>query len=112
MLREEIRYHNVNDFNQYIQKSGDLLSLREDIANLTVYEQMEEFMFLGLRCMKGISPKEFCRSFGRSLESVYGNVIDKHIKNGLLHFENGWISLTRRGLDLANSVFADFLLDV
>ena len=112
LLREEIRYHNVNDFNQYIQKSGDLLSLREDIANLTVYEQMEEFMFLGLRCTKGISPKEFCRSFGRSLESVYGNVIDKHIKNGLLHFENGWISLTRRGLDLANSVFADFLLDV
>ena len=31
---------------------------------------------------------------------------------GLLEEENGWIRLTARGLDVANQVFADFLLSV
>lgn len=107
----EVRYHNTNDFNQYLRECENLLALREEQISLTVNDQMEEFMFLGLRCTRGISREEFYRNFGVTIDSVFGNIIEKHMKNGLLSQKNGWLSLTQKGMDVANLVFADFLLD-
>ena len=45
--------------------------------NLSVKNQMEEFMFLGLRMCKGVSKSAFMDRFGVSMDKVYGNVI-KH----------------------------------
>ena len=111
LLKEEIRYHNTNDMQTYLKCCADLASIREEETKLTVQEQMEEFMFLGLRCTQGVQPDQFERYFSRSMESVYGVSLEKHLRNGLLESKNGWICLTRRGMDLANQVFADFLLD-
>ena len=36
---------------------------------------MEEFMFLGLRMLKGVSDVDFVRLFGVKMETVYGDVI-------------------------------------
>jgi oxygen-independent coproporphyrinogen-3 oxidase len=43
------------------------------------------------------------------VESVYGEVLDKHMKNGLLTVDDT-IRLTEKGLDVSNYVMADFLL--
>lgn len=72
---------------------------------------MEEFMFLGLRMTKGVSEKAFERTFHQKIMAVYGSVIKKHIAQGLLARKNGWISLTEKGMDLANVVMSDFLMD-
>ena len=40
-------------------------------------DQMEEYMFLGLRKMEGVSKTEFSRIFGCEIEAVYGDVIQK-----------------------------------
>ena len=82
---------------------------------LTRNEQIEETLFLGLRLTKGISEKEFAGYFSRTLEEVYGEVIEKNIQNGLLRWkkqgEDRWLSLTEKGLDVSNYVMAQFLLD-
>ena len=39
---------------------------------LSVQEQMEETMFLGLRMMKGVGRKEFSECYGKELDEVYG----------------------------------------
>ena len=82
---------------------------------LTRNEQIEETLFLGLRLIKGISEKEFAGCFSRTLEEVYGEVIEKNIQNGLLRWkkqgEDRWLSLTEKGLDVSNYVMAQFLLD-
>lgn len=78
---------------------------------LSVREQMEETMFLGLRMMRGVSEKTFLDTFHRPLGEVYGEVIRKHCAQGLLVWENGAVRLTDRGIDVSNYVLADFLLE-
>ena len=73
-------------------------------------DEMEEFMFLGLRCQQGISKEEFHRRFAVEIESVYGRPIEKYTKQGLLVEENGRIFLSDRGIDVSNMVMAEFML--
>lgn len=78
---------------------------------LTRQEQMEEYMFLGLRMICGISTAEFARTFGISIEDVYGEVIGDLRRQGLLVREEDRIRLTKRGLDVSNYAMAQFLFD-
>lgn len=79
--------------------------------SLTIHEQMEEYMFLGLRMMCGVSTRKFAENFGTSIEAIYGEVPDKLCKQGLLVQEEGYIRLTARGIDISNYVMAQFLFD-
>ena len=73
--------------------------------------QMEEFMFLGLRMMAGVSEKEFFRKFGISMMDVYGDVIKKYQTMDLIsRKDNGRVALTEKGIDVSNSILSDFLL--
>ena len=74
-------------------------------------EEMEEFMFLGLRKMNGISKKIFSEYFGKSLEDVYGESIQKLENLNLLEQNVDRVWLTKRGIDVSNSVFVEFILE-
>ena len=78
---------------------------------LTETEEMEEFMFLGLRKVDGISKKEFSEYFGKSLEDIYGEPICKLESLKLLEQDDDRVWLTKRGIDVSNSVFVEFLLE-
>lgn len=87
--------------------------LREDVQELPVEEEMEEFMFLGLRMMEGVSERKFYENFGRRFEEVFPGVIEKHEKLGLLEVtgeEFVHLRLTPHGIDVSNQVFVDFML--
>ena len=85
----------------------------EDFEVLTAKQQMEEYMFLGLRKCDGISKEEFTKRFGVDFNQIYGDVIKKHLSQGLLAIDeiSGKIKLTDRGIDVSNYVLSDFLLD-
>ena len=102
---------------QYVKavcKGDNTYSVKEDIQELTVEEQMEEFMFLGLRMMKGVSVREFWACFGKSIDQVYPGIADKFADMGLLfrgEIEGEErIALTRDGIDVSNRIMAEFLL--
>ena len=80
------------------------------VQSLTVQEQMEEFMFLGLRMTEGVDLGEFRRYFGKSVDEVYGKQIGSFVQQGLLERDDRRIWLTPRGIDVSNTVFAAFLL--
>ena len=80
-------------------------------CRLTGNEQMEEFMFLGLRMMCGVSRREFQERFGRQIEEVYGGVLCKMYRQELLECVSDHIRLTGLGIDVSNYVMAEFLLD-
>lgn len=86
-------------------------NFHEEIQCLSMEEQMEEFMFLGLRLKRGISIYEFERHFGKKLEEVYGSVIERFIKEKLLLNRGGRICLSQKGTDVANYVMSEFILD-
>ena len=85
--------------------------IREDIRPLSIEEQMEETMFLGLRQTMGISISAFEKSFGKSLTDVYGDVIDKYKQMGMLGIEGDRLFLTPEGMIVSNPILADFLLE-
>jgi oxygen-independent coproporphyrinogen-3 oxidase len=116
-LFENVRYTNISDLKTYIgilsasdsRKEADLGSLRAENAALTQAEQMEEFMFLGLRKTKGIKISEFYQTFDTDIDKVYAQVIEKNINYGLLVREADSLYLTPRGREVSNVVMSDFL---
>ena len=108
------RFTNLRDIDIYKEaaKKTQLPTDWETVRQLTDERKIEEFMFLGLRMMRGVSRKEFERRFKKSMDEVYGEVIAKYIGLGLLTEADGWVRLTKKGIDVSNQVLADFLLDV
>ena len=85
-------------------------AFHRDRQHLSAGEQMEEYMFLGLRLTAGISCQGFRESFGFPVEKVYGDVLKKLEAQGLLFQRKGRIALTERGIDVSNAVLSEFLL--
>lgn len=113
-LIDNVRFKNGEDLRAYLENPA---GCRCDRQVLSVSEQMEEFMFLGLRMTAGVSAAEFASCFGKEPEHVYGEVIEKNIVDGLLRWTEDLsgdssdrrLALTEKGLDLANYVMAQFL---
>lgn len=106
-----VRFRNPSDLEEYQKYKVNLEPYYIEVERLTLTNQMEEFMFLGLRRMDGISKREFKRRFGYFLESVYGEVIKKWEKEGFLEEAEDRIWLTQKGIDVSNVVLADFLFE-
>ena len=115
---DNVRWKNTSDISKYMAMfsgqaaddvSGDRSDIREEIQYLSMEEQMEEFMFLGLRLTGGVSRAVFLKLFQKNIEDVYGDVLTKLRKQGLIKsFEQ--ITLTPFGRDVSNYVLAQFLL--
>jgi len=95
---------------------GGERGIKEEKQVLSVEEQMEEFMFLGLRMSRGVSAGEFRRCFGRAMDEVYPGIVDDFCQKGLLRRRKDemtgeeWIALTDYGVDISNYVMAEFLI--
>ncbi len=81
----------------------------EEPEILSQEEQMAEYMFLGLRKIKGVSKSRFREEFGSSMEKIYGNVLEDMKKKGLMEDEGDYVRLTDRGIDISNYVMSEFL---
>lgn len=103
------RFWNTENLDEYLEKlrNGILPIVGKEIIDKEM--EMAEYCILGIRLIKGIDKLEFKKRFGKDIEAIYGDIILKHVKNGLLKEEKDNLCLTTRGLDLANLVEVDFL---
>ena len=106
-----IRYKNHGPIQHYLKplENDELPTIT--IEELSIENQMEEEMFLGLRKTEGVSIKKFEQKFNRSLDTVYGKTIQQLIEEKLIKKENDYVSLTSKGLILGNEVFKEFLIN-
>lgn len=102
---DNVRWKNTSDMRKYL--SGEI---KEDITKLTKEDQMEEFMFLGLRMMEGISVSSFKEYFEEDMPEQYYEVIKKYKNMGLMEFNDDRVMLTKEGINLSNTIFSEFLL--
>ena len=86
------------------------VNLHAAAEQTTRNEQMEEFMFLGLRMRDGFYRDEFTQAFGIPIEAVYGDALNHLQQEELLLKREGRIYLTDKGMDLNNYVVAQFML--
>lgn len=113
---DNVRWTNPTEPEQYRSHaehpaSGRATGIYPPRQTLTVREQMEEYMFLGLRLMCGVDMRRFEDEFGQQIETVYGEVIERMCRQGLLEQEEKRLRLTGRGIDVSNYVMAQFLFD-
>lgn len=103
---EDRRFVKTDNMSQYL--NGDFGEY--EIVTLDKKMKMEEFMFLGLRMTAGISKKDFADRFNISICDVYGSQIQKLIREDLIVSDNDNLYLTKKGVDVSNYVFEEFLL--
>ena len=68
-----------------------------------------EALMLGLRMTQGVSEKEYETVFGESISVRYGSRLHRLAERGLLEHEDGFWRLTRRGMDIQNSVLVELM---
>jgi oxygen-independent coproporphyrinogen-3 oxidase len=132
-LLNGVRFKNVHDIEQYIcflneyknQGQGsknqpginlpsmdeDILGIRREIERLAIEDRMEEFMFLGLRMCCGIHKKAFYKAFSIDIDHVYGKVLTDLQEKKLIVINEDNIRLTDYGVDISNTVFAEFMME-
>lgn len=106
---ENKRHTNPDSLEEYFQLIENYKYPFESIIAEDKKDLMSEFMFLGLRKIKGINDKDFKELFNKSFFDIYKKEIEQHINNGLLIREDENIRLSNKGLDLANYVMSDFV---
>ena len=104
------RIKNISSVEEYINSINEKGEAIEEIINKKKNDNMEEFMFMGLRKINGIDENEFKNRFSMNINDVYGEIINKYIDAGLLIRESGRIFLSEKGIEISNIIMADFLL--
>ena len=66
-------------------------------------------MLLGLRKIEGIKISDFKNKFVQNPIYIFRKELDKLVKEDLIQVEDNNIKLTKKGLDLANLVFEEFV---
>ena len=101
------RFSNVSDMTSYMH---DWSYCQEEILDRKA--QIEETMFLGLRCTAGVSDRMFTEKFGQSMMDIYGDIIRKYISEGFLIYNpsDGRLAFSEAGTDVSNWILSDFLL--
>lgn len=78
---------------------------------LTIQQQLEEFMFMGLRRVAGADLAEAQARFGVDVWQRYGLQLEPIIKKGLARYDRDkqrlW--LTPKGMEIGNQIFAIFV---
>lgn len=107
-LMDETRFSNTRNMEEYLRQCPDFK--RENVTVLGKTQQMEEFMFLGLRMTEGISREEFQKKFQVEPEGIYGTALQKLSRENMLKQKEGRIYLTEQGILVSNYVLSQFLL--
>ncbi len=107
---DEKRFKNIDDIRNYIEKIKNNEDVTEEVHVNDIKDDMEEFMFMGLRMIEGISLKEFKKRFGRDVYDVYDDAIKNNVKRGLLVIDSEKLYLSSNGIEVSNYVMSDFIL--
>ncbi|HJC56010.1 MAG TPA: radical SAM family heme chaperone HemW [Candidatus Eisenbergiella intestinipullorum] len=116
-LRENVRWKNTEELSEYLAhaaETGERNGIKKELMSLSQQEQMEEFMFLGLRKTAGVSADTFAQLYGKPLEEVYAQPVSRLIREGLLirycrPEGSVCFRLSDRGIDVSNYALAMFL---
>ncbi|RKD34749.1 radical SAM family heme chaperone HemW [Thermohalobacter berrensis] len=103
------RWRNVASFEsyfKYLEKDKKPIIELEKIDSQT---EISEFMILGLRLVDGINKAEFRERFKIDIHNIYNKQLIKLKDLGLIREDKENIKLTKKGLDLANIVFMEFI---
>lgn len=106
-----IRYCNISNLEKYIINLKNNCSINNKIFNEIQNEnmKMKEYMLLGLRKIEGVQISNFKNKFVKNPLYVFRNELNKLVIEDLIKIDENNIKLTKKGLDLANQVWIEFV---
>lgn len=107
---DKTRIRNIDNIKTYIERIDKNEDVVDEIHINTKNDDIEEFVFMGLRMINGIDLNEFKCRFNQDIYDVYGDIIKKNIKEELLINDLGRLYLSCRGIEVSNYVMSDFIL--
>ena len=99
------RWKNTDDIARYIDLLEKNLLPVEEVSELNAVEEKQEFVFLGLRTLEGISISTGESLFGPDM----GRAADPLVKEGLLEISKGRLPATRAGFPLLDGIILRLL---
>lgn len=106
-LLDGVRFTNTFDMKSYLENP---IENYEEHSVLTKEDAMSEYVFLGLRMMRGISKQKFEIEFGSKFDDIYIDAMRENLRKGLIAVDGDRVYLTDIGIDVSNSVMADFII--
>lgn len=105
------RFSNVNDINKYIEniKSDNIIKNYIIEERQNKYQEMQEFMMLGLRKLDGINISKFKQKFIENPLYIFRKELNKLVEADLIEVDGDNIKLSKKGLDFANLVWEEFI---
>ena len=104
---------NTENLEKYIKTLLEKEGTKNDIVTIheeqTLEDKQKEYMLLGLRKIEGIKISDFKNKFVQNPIYIFRKELDKLVKEDLIQVEDNNIKLTKKGLDLANLVFEEFV---
>lgn len=102
-----MRFNNQTDLASYLSARPD--EIVQWTHNNTDQDNISEYIFTGMRKLKGISLLDFQSQFGQEFQLLYPKETEKFLKEGLIEIEGNYLRFTRKGVDLSNRVLSDFV---
>ena len=81
----------------------------ENVEKISSKRRMSDYIILRLRLLDGVNKLKFKKDFGLDFDNLYGDRVEKLVKDGFVTNDECSIKLTTLGLDFANLVFIEFL---
>ncbi|MGL5648709.1 MAG: radical SAM family heme chaperone HemW [Clostridium sp.] len=103
------RIKNKSNVKEYIKEMKEKGNAIEEIIENEKKENIEEYVFLGLRMIDGIDKEDFKKKFNEDIKEIYKEEIIISIKKGLLRETKDKILLTQEGIEVSNYVLSDFI---
>jgi oxygen-independent coproporphyrinogen-3 oxidase len=103
------RWANESEARLYIERLEGMRSPMAGVRKLSQEEQLEEFFFLGLRQVEGVSLELAQKRWGKDLLSRWQGRIDALTQEGLLIMAGDNIRLAEKAYLVSNEIFQEFV---
>lgn len=103
------RYNNLCGLDEYENIINSGKKPLEWEEKLSIKDEIEESIFLGLRMNEGIKFEDFLEKYNFNFKEEYKNEINKLKNMGLIQVDDEFMTLTQKGREISNSVFVEFI---
>ena len=106
------RYSNTKNLENYIDhflNGNKEINVQNKDEEMDKLELMKEYVILGLRLKEGLQILEFKNKFKVDIFSIFKDELQKLKKEKLINVTSVNISLTKKGSELANVVWQEFI---
>ncbi len=98
------RYTNTSNISNYLKNPTN-----KNYEILTVQNQIEEEIFLGLRLNKGINYNKINKKYNLDIYCKYQKLFENFINKGLMKKTKEGVKLTAKGILISNEILCEFI---